>query len=291
MYKGEVTIPVPHKLENEYQAYEFFSKAYGIVADFTGEIIYFDFKNTTNVMGNLTAVMAALIESIKRRNKKVTFKNVSSHLRILWETNNFLKHYHLSKNLSEEDLNIIPFRVFESQEDECFATYLNDCVIPKLDPLMTDEQKKVLKLCLHEIFQNINIHAGGSDIFVCGQYFPEDKNVTFTLADLGKTIGENVRSRYFDEITDLDAILWATEYGNTTKVDESGGLGLDLLRKFMKEKGEIQILSGKGFWLENSLEKDTYQRTMKQYYQGTIVTIQTQINGLKYEENNTEIIF
>jgi len=95
------------------------------------------------------------------------------------------------------------------------------------------------------------------------------------------TILENVKRKLRSEITSKDAIDWATKDGNSTKVGESGGIGLYQLREFLKENGgKIQIVSSDGYWqeYENEITQILYTKPFK----GTIVDIEVDINDKTY---------
>lgn len=42
------------------------------------------------------------------------------------------------------------------------------------------------------MLNNVINHAEGSSVYICGQYFPRNSNLYFTIVDLGETIFENV---------------------------------------------------------------------------------------------------
>ncbi|WBL42303.1 hypothetical protein PBT90_16325 [Algoriphagus halophytocola] len=102
-----------------------------------------------------------------------------------------------------------------------------------------------------EIFSNIGLHARTNDpVFACGQFYPKKKVLKFTLVDLGigfyEPIGEFLGSRIQSP---LDAINWALEDGNTTKIDAIGGSGLSRLKLYCEEHGHIfQILTDGVCW-------------------------------------------
>src|SRR5690606_14382260 len=85
-------------------------------------------------------------------------------------------------------------------------------------------------------------------------------------------IKRNVNDFLDSRKTGAEAIDWATSYGNTTRKNTTGGLGLKLLQRFIKNnEGRIQIVSAEGFW-----EYSGYRSlgiNMNYPFSGTIVNI------------------
>ena len=78
----------------------------------------------------------------------------------------------------------------------------------------------------------------------------QKKRLDFTIVDLGRTIKSNVKEYVNKEVSGKDALKWAVTEGNTTKHGEiPGGLGLSMIREFLKKNdGKIQIVSEDGYW-------------------------------------------
>ncbi len=72
---------------------------------------------------------------------------------------------------------------------------------------------------------------------------------------------------------DSDYIEWAMERGNTTLEIPNAGLGLFILRKFLKiNQGSFQIISGNGYFGHISNENEE-KRNLQNFLDGTLVNL------------------
>lgn len=265
-----INYEMPVRIENHYLGFLFFSKMYEELKCCKNNHIIFDFTRTTWFEANFVAVWASIVELLKYNNCKVSVKNVGKKIKEIFLKNGFYKKYKIGSTVDTYN-STIPFRIFNTNDEEGFTEYLNEEVLPKINLPLNSKQKKLFKKCLQEVFENTRIHASSEYVFACGQYFHKKRKVAFTLVDLGKTIGENVRSKLGDKIIDEKAINWSTEFGNTTKPGKDGGIGLYFLKEQLNNNGVLSIVSGNGYWEQNMNSIDLKQ--MKYKFGGTIVNI------------------
>jgi hypothetical protein len=108
---------------------------------------------------------------------------------------------------------------------------------------------------LCELFTNIFLHAdslfGG---IALGQYYPLKKQVQICVCDGGVGMVNKVQKAGFATATPCDAIQWALAYGHSTLPNgRPGGLGLFLLREFVKKNGgSFRIYANTGFFREEA---------------------------------------
>lgn len=267
---------VPNRIENNYDGFIFFAKAFDTLGEMENKKIIFNFSNTTWFEANLVAVFSSLIEKLKKQNCKVGVRQVSASIKLIFKKNGFYDHYNLGK---EEDVydSTIPFKIFDIHDGEGFTEYLNEEVISKIQLPLTKDEIRYFKKCLQEVFENASMHAGSDCVYTCGQYYHQKQKVAFTIVDIGETIGKNVRKKIPD-VVDCDAIEWATQFGNTTKVDKDGGIGLHFLKEYLHSNGKLQIVSGNGYWEQSS---DTmFIRNTSHAFEGTVVNL---ISNLNYD--------
>lgn len=133
-------------------------------------------------------------------------------------------------------------------------------------PIVTSEENwEVLIYRIGEIYLNALEHAGSS-IVLGGKYFKFQKNkYCFSCYDNGVGIPGNVnsffRSRGETERTDVEALKWAMQKGNSTKNSSFvvRGIGLDVLRSFaVASGGVIRICSGKALYVLHSETREAY---------------------------------
>lgn len=261
---------MPSEVMNNYRGFLFFAEMYSDLAVINKKHIVFDFTNTVWFEANFVAVFSSIFEVLRLNGCKVSFAHVKPRIKEIFMKNGFYKMYKLG---SVEDTfnSTIPFKIFKTSNEEGFTRYLDEEVIPKINLDLNKEQVKMFKKCLQEVFENTRIHANSKFVFACGQYFPKHGRVAFTLADLGKTIGDNVRKKVDEQLIDSDAIQWSTEFGNTTKPSKDGGIGLHFLKEQMYNNGVLSIVSGKGYW-EQSMDT-VFSKKMQYNFKGTIVNI------------------
>jgi hypothetical protein len=270
-----VKYQVPSRIGNDYSGFCFFSQAFENLKGLEKKTVVFDFSKTTWFEANLVAVFSSLVEMLKERGCLVAAKSVSKKIKHIFKKNGFYDFYKLG---AEEDIydSTIPFHIFDVNDGEGFTEYLNDIVIPKIKLPLSKDQTRYFKKCLQEVFENASIHAGSERVFTCGQYYHSRQKVAFTIVDLGRTIGENVR-RKVSELDDCASIQWATEFGNTTKIAQDGGIGLHFLKEYLHNNGILQIVSGNGYW-EQNLDKIN-NVSMDHLFDGTIVNIISDLAG------------
>lgn len=113
---------------------------------------------------------------------------------------------------------------------------------------ITEPSLYAFKACISELFNNIQDHTTHDFGSIFVQHFPNDKEVTISVSDLGLGIPEKVREKE-PERSDSDAIIRAVQEGFTTKSRPSNrGAGLDYLLRVavLNNGGKVTIYSGKG---------------------------------------------
>ena len=131
-----------------------------------------------------------------------------------------------------------------------------------------------------ETFNNAALHGKSNYIFSCGQCFPKQNKLNFSLVNLGHTVKERVSDFKKQELSADKALSWVIQPGNTTRVGRiPGGMGLNILCKFMKlNEGQLQIYSDKGYWTQNNRAIVTCTET-EFCFNGTIVNFQFNISN------------
>lgn len=235
-------------------------------------------QKTTWFEANLCAVLGAIIRILSDEYFiSIKLVDIPSNIQDILIRNCFLKGKDYSTiDFSEET--VVTFQQFGNKHDTEFNDYLVKELLVKKDfPKLSSLLGKRIRSSIFEVFENARTHGKCQWIHTCGQYYPQRQPSRFdlTLVDAGKTIYTNVND-YFQGshvFSSSEAIEWAIQYGNTTKIEKTGGLGLDLLKEFVKlNKGKIQIVSAKGFWEFSGGE--TNMTEMNFHFPGTIVTIE-----------------
>jgi signal transduction histidine kinase len=185
--------------------------------------------------------------------------------------------------------------MYRPSDDAIFIDYIKKELLLKPDfPKHSERLGKKITESIFELYENARTHGKCKFIHVCGQYFPnkEHKPMHITIVDRGISIRKNVRDFLgAKSLSGKEAIKWAMQYGNTTKIGTSGGLGLDIIFEFVKlNKGKIQIISSNGYWEYNNevITSESFENS----FVGTIANIKFNLDDssyyyLKEEENLT----
>jgi hypothetical protein len=174
-------------------------------------------------------------------------------------------------------------------EEKLFKDYLDKELLNKQAiPAMSLALRKKINESIFEIFNNAMIHGKCQYITSCGQYYPTKKKLDFTIVDLGATIKTNVNQYLGKDMSGKECISWAVEEGHTTKQGTiPGGLGLSLIRTFLKHNGGLlQIVSSDGYWEQRKgiiITKD-----MEYEFLGTIVNLEFNIADSSYYRLSSE---
>ncbi len=223
---------------------------------------------------NMAAPLGAILAQVADKFNIVEIVAVPDEVEQVLRKNQFLTNYWY-ESLDDTDYITMPFRRLRLSDEGEFEEYIHRQLSGRGIPRMSEGASRVFKKKVFEVYQNAVIHSESElGVFVCGQFFPQQHRLDFTIADAGIGIRETVR-RYFNNprINSLPALKWALEPFHTTKSGpHPGGLGLEFLQKFARlNEGKIQIASRFGFY-ELNCDKETFAK-MEADFPGTAVTI------------------
>ena len=173
----------------------------------------------------------------------------------------------------------MPFRRLRLIDEGEFEEYIHWELSGKGIPRMSKAASRAFKKKVFEVYQNAVVHSESElGVFACGQFFPQQHRLDFTIADVGIGIPGTVR-RYFGNprIPSIPALKWALEPNHTTKRGpHPGGLGLGFLQQFARlNQGKIQIASRFAFYELNGLSggEEIFEDLVVDF-PGTAVTIE-----------------
>lgn len=241
------------------------------------------------IEGNLFAVLGAILPNYPKIyfSFKKKFWGLYSIERLL-QRNGFLNYYGENHTHDCNDTTI-QYKIFKKYDRLSFAKYiLTDVFKVGAFPRMSDPAKKKIQTGLLEIFDNSITHGQTDKVFICGQYYPNKGLLKFTLVDLGITIKNNIFYCMGIKFSGPESISWATSDANTTRRGNTpGGLGLKILRKFLKMNGgSLQIVSNDGFWEDSPLGEK--KALLPKQFLGTIVTVAVNTNDNKQYKTKDE---
>ncbi|WP_405411717.1 hypothetical protein [Maribacter sp. Asnod1-A12] len=237
--------------------FEFYKSA----SEHHNEVIYLDFYHLTWFDANLSALFGSILAKLRKENN-LTFSTdlnfLKEHFDVLFR-NGFL---HSETTIDDVQKSTVSFKSFSLDDKDNFINYIeNDLLNHRGMPTFSENEKDSIIESLIEVYCNIQIHSKSEEPFyVCGQYYPQEGVLTFSMVDLGVGFLPAIKKKTKGAIDNsYDAIKWALEKRNTTKVGSPGGLGLfNLNSYFHSTNSNFQIISGDTFWsleMENTLIK------------------------------------
>lgn len=276
-----MTIAFPHSVENNSQGYEFLIGLYFKTKSCKMESIVLDFIDTSWFEANMVAVLGAIVDRLKGKFNTVNTINLSGKIKEAFRKNHFLSIFGGGIGSDSFDTTV-EYKKFEKLDGKSFREYIDAELLSKAEmPKMSRLLRKKISENIFEIYYNAVIHGNCQNIFSCGQYYPTTSRLDFTIVDLGTTIKKNVNKLLSKDLSGKQTIAWAVEEGNTTKQgDIPGGLGLSLIREFLKlNGGKIQIISDDGYWEENGSELNA--KDLSCNFIGTIVNLEFNLRDEK----------
>jgi len=252
--------------------FEFYHKA----SEYSNTTIYLDFYHLTWIDANLCALLQSMLFKLNSENN-LTF---SADLNYISEKFNVLfKNGFINNGNPVEDANnsAIVLKSFSSKDKDAFVDYINnDLLNHKGMPSFNGFTRDNILTSLIELFNNIDIHAASTyPFFVCGQYYPKQEKVVFSIVDLGVGFLPPISGKTNGEIDNcFDSIKWALIKRNTTKKNAPGGLGLTDLHTYCQlNKGVLQIITGDTYW-SSDLEKTVFDcHKFKLPFTGSIINL------------------
>ncbi|RQT33415.1 ATP-binding protein [Burkholderia contaminans] len=156
--------------------------------------------------------------------------------------------------------------------------YLTDQWIRKEWLNISEMLRDAIACRVWEIYTNSLEHAGSpTGVFSCGQHFKNGNELVLSVVDFGAGIPSKVRGflRTDPRSQTLQAsacMEWAFKRGNSTTVGVPRGLGLDLLREFVRlNNGSLEVYSEDGYAVIKR-DNESYH-TLPSGFSGTAVQI------------------
>ena len=224
---------------------------------------------------DMCAAFGAILYGLGKNLNTINLVNLHRPVEDILSKNGFLSHYGRVK-IPDRWGTTITYQRFDVKDDHYFAEYIENEFIHRSEiPKMSPGLLKKFRESIFEIFSNAVLHSGTHlGIFSCGQFFPKQNRLDFTVADLGVGIRQNVEDYTRRKFSPENAIAWATEEFNTTKRGKlPGGLGLKILCEFIDlNGGSIQIVSDAGYWQRKN--KKTVTKPLSHPFPGTVVSVE-----------------
>jgi len=242
---------------------------------------------------NMCASLGGILDIFSDNINTIEFDFISPEIKQILLKNDFLSYFGHSRIIDKHHTTI-RFLKLKLTDGKYFNNYVVDELIGRTElPKMSSLVKEKMTGAIYEIFVNAQIHSESKYIYTCGQFFPRENKIEFTIVDTGIGFKRKINDRFCSNLSSIQAIKWATQDRNTTKIGITGGIGLALLKEFIENnKGKMQIISDDGFY-----QFDSNGEQMQLFigsFPGTIVNLQFRTNDnssyvLKSEFDNNDI--
>ncbi len=283
----KIVIIAPSNIGNDEQGTQFLTLFFQKSVEKNKQIIV-NFKNTRWIRANLSSVLGAICWNAVTNKNEIVFRNLTDSIKRILAKNHFLKKFGVPE-IEDNYKSTIRYMEFISEQKTAFSEYVRNEFIPSLKLCLPKDFEQDFRTAVEELFQNCRLHGKCKRIFVCGQFFPTEKRLYFSITNLGKTIKENINERFPDyEITPDGAIIWATKKGNTTRIERDiGGIGLDFLINLLDStKGKIHIISDMASYERN--DRIVTTKLLDNKFSGTIVTLIFSLNDISNKYKSTD---
>jgi signal transduction histidine kinase len=239
--------------------------------------------------GNMCAPLGAILHRHAARGKAIVLSGQGPEI---LRKNGFMNEFGIA---STKDVyrTTIGYRRFGLKDNESFQNYIVSHFKPgSLGlPSMTVALLRKFRESLFEVYGNAVDHSDTElGIFACGQHYPRNRRLDFSIADLGIGIRGRILKDLGTEMTPSQAIRWAME-GNTTRRGRPGGLGLQLIQEFVQlNGGRIIVVSGSGYWeLSKKQSWKPRAEVLSCAFPGTVVTIEVNAADKKLYRLSSEV--
>lgn len=260
-------------IKNDYDSYNFLIDFYHQNKDKTYQTIDISFGNVDWIEANTCSIIGAIFQKLQNSFNKIKLFHIKDEVKKILQRNGFLSFLGFPR-IPDKYNTAIQYLKLYPNHSRFFSEYIRDELMGKSGiPGMSYRLKKKITEGIYEIFINAAMHSNTKEgIFTCGQFFKTKHKIEFTITDLGIGMRNSISQYLRTSISAVDAIEWAMQEGNSTKPNDSGGLGLAILKHFITlNKGRIQVISNNGFWQLSVAGID--KRTFNNEFPGTAVNI------------------
>lgn len=279
-------------INNTFESYQKLIEFYYEHKDKDFETIHIELKHWFSA--NMCATLGGILDILTDNINTIRFDYISPDIEKVLLKNDFLSYFGHSRILDNHHTTI-RFLKLKLTDGKFFNNYVVEELIGRSElPNMSPLVKEKMTEAIYEIFVNAQIHSESKHIYTCGQFFPRDSKIEFTIVDTGLGFKKKINTRFNSNLSSIQAINWATKDKHTTKIGVTGGIGLALLKEFIeKNNGKMQIISDDGFY-----QFDKQGEQMKFFigsFPGTIVNLQFRTDDsssyILKEEFNSDDIF
>jgi anti-sigma regulatory factor (Ser/Thr protein kinase)/anti-anti-sigma regulatory factor len=277
---GDERVVLLPRTFNSETMYGFIKKAVDEQCNALSSKITFDFSDLAFIEPVGVVVLSNLIEYFKKLGVKTYFsghKHVTEPINYL-DDSGFFKQYlgHSLKTSPALRPTTMPLGLVPNDRSVGFVHMsLTPWVANHLS--VSEESLATVRVCIEEVFHNIQDHSGVLNCCVFAQYFPKQSQLQIAISDFGLGIPFNVR-KVLPDLSDHDALRMACQEGFTTKSNVNNrGVGLTTLMRYVTQRngGTVLLASGKAQLsaVPDQVTTKITPRSREVSYPGTLVRV------------------
>lgn len=258
-------------INNTFESYQKLISFYQEHKDKVFDTIHLEIRHW--FAANMCATLGSILDKFTDNLNNIQIDHISPDIERILLKNDFLSYYGKARIIDNYQTTI-KFLKLKPTDGKFFKKYVIEELIGRSElPQMSPLLKQKMTEAIYEIFVNAQIHSNSDNIYTCGQFFPNEHKIEFTIVDTGIGFKRKINERFNKNLSAVQAIEWAVKDKHTTKVGITGGIGLAFLKEFVtKNRGKMQIVSDDGFYQFDSQVEIT--NTFDGAFPGTIVNLQ-----------------
>lgn len=290
LQKNSVYISFPREVMNNQRSFEFLMGKMQFLKKIEKKQVIFDFEYTRYFETNLLVVISFIFEELENRENSILVKlRKQNLLQGAKALNKIFSYYSVDKRPL---LKVRRIGIYNNRETEdVLVKYLKEINLKEYD---------VVKILISELFANIKMHTETKEGFFAAYISKRNNELIISVSNTDITIRQKLyKARQIEFNNDIEAITWALKKSNSTRDDdESGGLGLYLLRKYVAQiNGRCMIISGSGFVEFDSGSYNKEQENLIFYtnngeleyaYSGNMITLFVPYNTKSKDEKTNQ---
>jgi anti-sigma regulatory factor (Ser/Thr protein kinase)/anti-anti-sigma regulatory factor len=292
--REELEVVLPARLTRE-TMYPFFERPLDENADARCNRVRFDFSKLTWIDPVGIVILSNLFEYLNRIGASYVLANFDRNVEVIryLDDSGFFKQY-VGKEVfpaSAVRATTIPLMLVKKER---VYEFLDNKLMPWLGykVQMQHASLATIRMCLDEVFMNIDHHSGVKIGCCFAQHFPRESRIHVAISDFGLGI-PNVVRRVNQQIDDKTALWQACQEGFSTKSNvRNRGAGIPNLMRYvtMRNKGTVLIDSGRAS-ISGVFGRDGFKLTAKSasgHYPGTLVSVLLRTDTLERVAEDVE---
>ncbi len=249
-----IACKINERILTDFPGYRSLLNIYHEYSQFQDACVRLDFEDVRFFEANLCGLLLGILHKLKVENGlefDIDETQLPEELNVLIR-NHFVNQLTGSNHrIKDVRKSTIPARSFATDDVSGFVDYIEHAFLGQrgLKDMPKHAKARIQNNYL-EIFSNVDLHANTDyPVFVCGQYFPKNGTVKFSMTDLGEGFLPRIQDFTNGKINNSHhAILWALR-GNSTKPDAKGGSGLSNTFKYcVNNQGDMHVITGDCYW-------------------------------------------